>query len=217
MLENFQMLLNPDFYYQIIEGFGPFGFVAGILLAMIEAFFPPLPLAAFVTVNVIAFGFVRGYLYSYIGTVIGSYGMFLLLNKFGNKYMHNYIERHDKAKSLLHWIHDKGIVPIIVLLTFPFTPSVIVSGLAAFAELRKRDYLIALIFGKLFMVLSLSFIGVNIKSFFEQPIRSGAFIAMTLGVSFLAKKGMSYYEKRVLRHKVIEGKFGKKFHGENAA
>ncbi len=202
MLEIIKMLLEPEFYIQFIESFGPFGFVAGILLAMIEAFFPPLPLAAFVTVNVITFGFWKGYLLSYVGTVIGSYCIFLIFGKFGKKHMNKYIEKHSKAKSLLKWIHDKGIFPIIVLMTFPFTPSVIVGGLAAFAQIRRKDYLIALIFGKLFMVLSLSFIGVNVKSFLAQPVRSVVFIGLTLGVSYAAKRLLVIYERRVLRAKI---------------
>ncbi len=186
MLDIIKMLLDPEFYYQLIEMFGPFSFVAGVLLAMIEAFFPPLPLAAFVTINVITFGFIPGYLLSYIGTVIGSYFVFLLFRKFGHRYMTNYVRDHHHAKSLLHWIHNKGIFPIIVLLTFPFTPSVIISGLAAFAEIKPQEYLTALLAGKLLMVLSLSFIGVNVQSFVNQPVRSLVFIGLTL--SFLLRQ-----------------------------
>lgn len=218
MEEIVQMFLDPEFYYQLIDVFGPFGFLAGIMIAMIEAFIPPLPLAAFVTINVITFGFFYGYLFSYIGTVIGSYCVFLLFSKFGHRYMTGYIEKHAKAKSMLHWIHDKGVFPIIVLLTFPFTPSVIVSGLAALADIKPKDYLVALMSGKLFMVLSLSFIGVNVTSFVTQPIKSAIFIVLTLSVSFVAKYLLGRYEKRVLRDKVVHGKFKHgKHHKKNVA
>ncbi len=204
-----QLLLNPEFYIKMIEWLGPFGFLAGVLLAMVEAFFPPLPLAAFVTINVITFGFLKGYLFSYIGTVVGAYCMFLLFGRYGRKYIQAYTAKHQKAQSALTWIHDKGILPIIVLMTFPFTPSVVLSGLAAFAKIRKKDYLIALIFGKAFMVFSLSFIGVNIKSFFVQPIKSLAYIILTMSISLFAKKIMDIYEKKVLRHRIQEQKINK--------
>lgn len=206
MAEIIKTLLDPEFYYQLIDIFGPFGFIAGILIAMIEAFIPPLPLAAFVTINVITFGFVGGYILSYIGTVIGSYGMFHIFRKFGHRYMTGYINKHPKAKSMLHWIHDKGVFPIIVLLTFPFTPSVMVSGLAAFADIKPKDYLVALMAGKIFMVLSLSFIGVNVQSFISQPLKSTIFIGLTLSVSFVAKQLLAMYEKRVLREKAHQSK-----------
>lgn len=207
MVEIIRTLLDPEFYYHLIDIFGPFGFIAGILITMIEAFIPPLPLAAFVTINVITFGFLGGYLLSYIGTVIGSYCVFLIFRKFGKKFMFGYIDKHSKAKSMLHWIHDKGVFPLIVLLTFPFTPSVIVSGLAALADIKPKEYLVALMAGKIFMVLSLSFIGVNVESFVSQPLKSTMFIILTLGVSFIAKYLLGRYEKRVLRHKVSHHKF----------
>jgi len=194
-------LLNPEFYYQLIDIFGPFGFLAGILLTMIEAFIPPLPLAAFVTINVITFGFIGGYIFSYIGTVVGSFYVFLIFRKFGKRFMTAYIDRHPKAKSMLHWIHDKGIFPIIVLLTFPFTPSVVVSGLAALADIKPKDYLVALMSGKIFMVLALSFIGVNIESFVSQHLKYTLFIVLILSISIIAKYLLGRYEKSVLRKK----------------
>ena len=140
-METVQMILEPEFYTSLIDWLGPLGIFAGIFLAMIEAFFPPLPLAAFVTINVITFGFLEGYMASYIGTVIGAYLVFRLFGRFGKKYIRSYTQKHFKAQSALTWIHDKGVLPMIILMTFPFTPSVIVSGLAAFAKIKKRLFL----------------------------------------------------------------------------
>lgn len=194
-------LLNPEFYTQLIEFLGPFGFLVGILMTFIEAFIPPIPLAVLTTINVITFGFIKGYALSYIGTVLGSYSVFLLLEKLDRKYFGKYIEKHPKFKSLLFWIHEKGIFPIFILLTFPFTPSIIVAILAALADLQREKYLLALVGGKLIMVLSLSFIGFNVESFLQHPIRSSIFIVLTLLITFVAKLFLSFYEKKVLRKK----------------
>ncbi len=195
-------MLEPEFYEPVVELLGPFGFLAGIFLAMIESFIPPLPLAAFVTINVIIYGYFLGYILSYLGTVIGSYCVFLLLKKYGSKYMQRYIQKHHKAQSLFAWIHERGVMPLIVLLTFPFTPSIIVGGLAAFASIRPKDYLLAVTLGKFFMVLSLTIIGVNIQSFFEQPLRSLGFIGLVLAIPFVAKHLLALYERKVLRHRI---------------
>lgn len=201
-MEIFEKLVDPDFYIQFIDILGPFGFLAGIGIAMVEAFIPPLPLALFVTINVIVFGFIYGYILSYIGTIIGSYSMFLLIRRFGSKYMHAYVMKHSKAQSLFNWIHSKGVFPIFMLLTFPFTPSIVVCGLSAFAEIDKNKFFLALAGGKLFMVLSLSFIGVSIQSFVEQPIRSVIYIGVMVMVSWIGKKIMSKYESSVLRKQI---------------
>lgn len=192
-----EKLLSPEFYEPVLGG--PFGFIFGILLAMVEAFFPPLPLAAFVTINVISFGFLGGYILSYLGTLVGSFLVFKILKRFGHGRIHSYIERHHRAQSLFTWIHDKGAFPIFVMLTFPFTPSIVVAGLAAFADVEDKSYLYALAGGKLLMVLSLSFIGVNIQSFLSQPLKSALFIVLTLSITFVAKYLLGLYEKHVLR------------------
>lgn len=203
MKELISLLLNHDFYKQIIDSLGPFGFLIGILLTFIEAFIPPIPLAVLVTINVIGFGFVFGYALSYIGTVLGSYCVFLILERFDRKFMGKYIDKHPRFRSLLNWIHEKGVFPIFVLLTFPFTPSIIVAILAALADMDRKKYLMALVGGKLIMVFSLSFIGYNVGAFIQHPIRSSIFIFLTLLVTIVAKWIMSLYEKRVLRQKGV--------------
>ncbi len=194
-------ILEPEFYEPIVEFLGPFGFLAGIFLAMMESFIPPLPLAAFVTINVIIFGYLLGYVLSYVGTVTGSYLVFILLQDMvANTCIIHW--EHPKAQSLFTWIHEKGVFPLFLLLTFPFTPSIIVGGLAAFADIRPKDYLLALVPGKFFMVMSLTIIGVNIQSFFEKPVRSIAFIVLVLSVSLIAKQLLAFYERKVLRYRI---------------
>lgn len=177
-----------------LAAYGPF---AGILITMLEAFFPPFPLVALVTMNVIAYGFVLGYIYSFIGTFIGSYIVYLLISTFGKRRFERMVHRSNRFDHLLHWIKEKGFVPVFVLLAFPLTPSIVVCGLAGLAGVKKDEYVTALFFGKMLMVLSLSFIGYNVASFFEQPIRSIIMILAIVAISLLGKKLIAYYEKRI--------------------
>lgn len=186
----------------IIEQFAAYGPFAGILLTMIEAFFPPLPLVVFVTINVFAYGFWQGYIYSFIGTFVGSYIMFLLIRRFGKSHFANMIHRNKRFENLLHWIKDKGFMPVFILLTFPFTPSIIVCGLSGLADVRTEEYAIALFMGKLVMVFSLSFIGYNVRSFIEQPIRSVIFIIAIMSLSFIGKRFVLWYERKVEEHRL---------------
>ena len=189
----YENLLNM---VQQLSGFGPLG---GILLAMVEAFVPPLPLSLFVTVNVVAYGFGFGYLYSWLGTFLGSLIVFLIIRKFGRKYFSNFIHHHENAKfaHLLFWIKEKGFMPLFIMLTFPFTPSIIVCGLAGLADVKTDQYVSALFLGKLVMVLSLSFIGYNVSSFVKQPLKSVLFIVGTLSLSFIARAVIKIYERKM--------------------
>lgn len=193
-----------DNLIETIEQLAQYGPFAGILLAMVEAFFPPLPLSLFVTVNVVAYGFLRGYLYSWIGTFIGSSLVFLLIRRYGHKWANRYIGHHEEGRfaHLLIWVREKGFMPIFVMLTFPFTPSIVVCALAGVANVKTYDYLLALFFGKMVMVMSLSFIGYNVKSFVEQPIKSVVFILITLSISVVAKQLLKFHENKLKRKQI---------------
>lgn len=189
------------FWIDLVNKFAELGEIVGVLLAMIEAFFPPLPLSLFVTINVMAFGFWKGYLVSWIGTCIGSILVFFLIKRFGKKRFEKLLYNNHKLENIFIWIREKGFVPIFILLTFPFTPSIVVCGFAGLAGVKTREYIFGVVFGKLIMVLSLSFIGYNIKSFIEQPLKSVFFISITLLISFIAKKVISLYEEKIIRKK----------------
>ncbi len=187
---------------ELIEQFAQYGPFAGILLTMIEAFFPPLPLVVFVTINIFAYGFWPGYIYSFIGTFTGSWLMFMIIRRFGKSHFANLIHKNRRFENILHWIKGKGFMPIFILLTFPFTPSIVVCGLSGLADVRSEEYAIALFLGKLVMVFSLSFIGYNVQSFVTQPIKSILFILATLSISFIGKRFVIWYEKKVENHRL---------------
>lgn len=198
-LEWISNLFDMAFWINLVDQFAELGGLVGVLLAMIEAFFPPLPLSLFVTINVMAFGFWQGYFISWIGTCIGSTIVFFLIKRFEKNKFQKLLYKNKKFENIFIWIREKGFIPIFLLLTFPFTPSIIVCGLAGLAGIKAREYILGLLFGKLIMVFSLSFIGYNIKSFMVQPLKSLFLILLTLSISFAAKKIINWYELKIIR------------------
>jgi uncharacterized membrane protein YdjX (TVP38/TMEM64 family) len=195
-------IADYEFWKNIFESFTTLGPIGGILLTMIEAFIPPLPLSLFVTINVYAFGFLGGYIYSYIGTTVGSIAMFYIIKRYGTKKFQTKIKLNEKLRHRFDWIKEKGFVPIFLLLSFPFTPSIVVCGLAALADVKNKAFIWAIVLGKLLMVLNLSFIGYNITSFVEQPIKSLFFIFLSFSISLLARKVIPMMEKRKKENKM---------------
>lgn len=199
MVDWFMKFFEMEYWLGTINQISSLGIFAGVGLAMLESFFPPLPLFIFVTINVFAFGFWKGYLYSWIGTCIGSIIIFFLIKRFGQRRFENMISNSNRIYSIFYWIRLKGFIPIFFLLTFPFTPSIVVCGLAGLANIKNKEYITALLLGKMIMVLSLSFIGYNVKAFFDKPLTSLIFIFISLGVSVIGKKGLQMYEKNIIR------------------
>ena len=182
---------NFSFLLDYVEQGGP---LVGILLAMVESFCPILPLVAFVIINVGAFGFFFGYLYSWIGNCTGSFLLFLFIRKVGGRRLEEKIQ-NSKYKGTLEKIKNKNSSLLFLLYCFPFTPSFLISGAAALANMDTRQFLITLIPSKLVMLLSLAFIGENVSSFFENPVKSIIYILFILLFNFMCKKMLDSYEK----------------------
>ncbi len=175
---------NLEIILKYVEEIGP---LAGLLFPVIEAFFPILPLVAFVIINVATFGFFYGYLYSWIGNCIGSFLLFLFIRKVGGKRFEIKIKQ-SKYKNILEKIKKKNMTVMFFLYCFPFTPSFLISGTAALANMKTNKFLMVLLPSKFVMMLSLAFIGENINSFFENPIKSLIYIIFILFINFISKK-----------------------------
>ncbi len=172
-----------EIFLKYIETWGP---LAGILFPVMEAFFPILPLVGFVIINVAAFGFFFGYLYSWIGNCLGSFLLFLLLRKVGGKKLELKIKK-SKYRATLEKIKKKKPNLLFLLYCFPFTPWFLLSGAAALTNMNTKEFLVILLPSKFVMLLSLAFIGENVSSFFENPSKSIFFIIFILLLNLLSK------------------------------
>ncbi|RRD93511.1 TVP38/TMEM64 family protein [Clostridiales bacterium COT073_COT-073] len=203
MWEWIKMMSQPEFWVQFMESFGPFRFLAGILIAMIEAFFPPLPLAVLVTVNIMGFGFFMGYVLSYIGTCIGTILVYFIMKKLGARHLIPWLHKQKEYNRFQEWLYGKGIFPLIILFSFPFTPSVLVSVLAALSEIRKREFTMAVLAGKAVMIFFLSVIGYNISDFTRKPLKSVLILSLMFGFLFLAKYLLARYDG-IIKKKLLK-------------
>ena len=180
-----------DLILKYVEQGGP---LFGILLPIIEAFIPILPLIGFVIINVSVFGFFWGYIYSWIGSCLGSFMLFFLIKKVGGKRLEKKI-MESKYSGTLEKIRKKNFSVLFFLYCFPFTPSFLISGASALANLNTTVFLAALIPSKLIMMVSLSFIGVNVSSFFKDPSKSIIFVLLIILFNILCQKVVEKLEK----------------------
>ena len=140
------------------------GFLIGFLLIIVEAFLPVLPLGAFVTLNVNAFGIFPGLLLSWIAAIIGSYLMYLLCYYISTKVIYRFLKKETKEKVVDKMTTFKNIklTNLVLIITLPFAPSCFINLLAGVSNIKKEKYLIALIIGKAFMISFWAYIGMNL-------------------------------------------------------
>lgn len=184
---------------QIAVQYRALGPLVGFLISYAEAFLPFLPLVAFIAVNVTAYGLFWGFLLSWMGTLFGSYCVFLLVRKFGN---HRYVQRFtsgEKTRRLIRSVNLAGITPLLLLLCFPFTPGILVNIGAGLSNIKRIYYFWTLVVSKFVMVFMLTFIFQDVRSLVKSPYKLiVVFIILILlwGGGKLFEKHMN---KRVVR------------------
>lgn len=186
---------------EYIRQYRSFGPLPGILLPMLEAFLPFLPLFLFVMANANAFGLWLGFLLSWLGAVIGALLVFMMMRKFGQRKLLAFLPRHPQVQKLMSWVERHGFGPLFLLLCFPFTPSAVVNIVAGLSKMSMAQYLLALSIGKLVMIFTISYVGYDLHALVTKPFRS---ILVTLLIFILW-----YVGKR------IEGRMNKSIESAN--
>ena len=188
------MLLNTlteliDYATQLIQDGG---LIIGFLLIVLEAFIPILPLGAFVTLNINAFGSFIGLLLSWTATVTGSFLMYLLCYYVSNKIIYKFIKETTKEKIINTTEHFKKIklTSLVLIITLPFTPSCFVNLIAGISNVSKEKYFISLLIGKVFHVIFWGYIGMSLIESITN-IKAIIFIIIILIIAYIISKIIS--------------------------
>lgn len=164
--------LDADKIIELSQHYKALGPLIGILLPFIEAFLPFLPLVVFIIANAGAYGLWLGFILSWVGTVAGSYVVFLVIRKYGRNRFLLFLTKKKRVQQLISWVERNGFGPLFLLICFPFTPSALVNLVAGLSNMKKTYYLINLMAGKLVMIFIISFIGHDLKALMTQPLRT---------------------------------------------
>jgi uncharacterized membrane protein YdjX (TVP38/TMEM64 family) len=172
----------------LIQEYRALGPIPGILLIIVEAFLPFLPLFVFVMANANAFGLWLGFLYSWLGACLGAIIVFLLIRKFGQKRLLSFLPKHPKVRKLMDWLERHGFGPLFLLLCFPFTPSAVVNIVAGLSKISLAQYMLAVCIGKMVMIFTISFIGYDLHSLITKPLRTVIVFIVIFILWFVGKR-----------------------------
>jgi len=181
----------------LIDEYAAFGPLAAIFLPMIEAFLPFLPLFVFVMANANAFGLGLGFLYSWMGSVIGAFLVFFIFRKFGQKRFLAFVNNHRQVIRFVDWVDRKGFSLLFLLLCFPFTPSSVVNIVSGLSKVSFYQYGLAVMAGKMVMIFSISYIGHDIPSLFNHPERTIFLLIIIFVLWFAGKRVEAAIEEKM--------------------
>ncbi|MBL5767845.1 TVP38/TMEM64 family protein [Heyndrickxia sporothermodurans] len=189
----------------LIEQYRSFGPLPGILLIIIEAFLPFLPLFLIVLANANAFGLWLGFLISWAGASAGAILVFLVIRRFGKSRILSFLHRNRQVEKITRWVEQHGFGPIFLLLCFPFTPSAVVNIVAGLSKINTFQYILAVVTGKMVMIFIISFVGHDVVSLIYKPVKTASVLLIIVILWFIGKR----IEVRLAKRLEKEKKLGK--------
>lgn len=169
-MEFLHQLGTLDFWKTLLDGFGDLGPLAPIALAMVESFFPPLPLIAIVALNVAAHGGFLGFAYSWIGVLLGGTLMFLFWRRVVKRFFWKVASRSEKLEKAQRWVGRLDVASLFMLSVLPFAPSSFMHFAFGISDFDEKRYLITMLLGKGAMVAMMALFGQSIVSSLKNPV-----------------------------------------------
>ena len=159
-----------EFWQTLLESFGDLGPLAPIFLAMVESFFPPLPLIAIVALNVAAHGGLFGFVYSWVGVMLGGTLMFLFWRRVLKQFFWKFASRSQKREKAEQWVSRFDVSSLFMLSVLPFTPSSFMHFAFGISDFDEKRYLITMLLGKGVMVAMMALFGQSLVSSMKNPV-----------------------------------------------
>ena len=159
-----------EFWQTLLDSFGDLGPLAPIFLAMVESFFPPLPLIAIVALNVAAHGGLFGFVYSWVGVMLGGTLMFLFWRRVLKQFFWKFASRSQKLEKAEQWVSRFDVSSLFMLSVLPFTPSSFMHFAFGISDFDEKRYLITMLLGKGVMVAMMALFGQSLVSSIKNPV-----------------------------------------------
>ena len=138
---------------QFVDGFGVFGPVAFIIAGALESVVPVIPGSGAIISAPVIFGYIKGTIFAYLATVVGSILVFAISRHAGRdlvvaRFSQRTLERYGK------WLdHPKFTRYFAIAIAMPLAPDDVLCYLAGLTTMRWRTYLLIIFLCKPWGVL----------------------------------------------------------------
>ena len=171
-------------YYNIVMGFlnnlinnlhdwlqaaGVWGGLVSCGLIIIEPLLPFLPMFIFVTVNLLIFGYVIGFILSYICSVLGCLLFYIVISKLFKNKAQKFYKDKKRINNLMNKYKNIKFETLTTIISLPFTPGVMINLFAAISNMPLKKYIAAEAIAKIFVTIFWGFIGVSLIKCIESP------------------------------------------------
>ncbi|KKI61472.1 TVP38/TMEM64 family protein [Staphylococcus warneri] len=168
--------------------FRQFGYIPGFVLIYFRAIIPILPLTLYVILIMHTYGSIVGIIICWLGIVSGTFTMFLIFKRLVNTKKMKQFKTKRSVQRLISFIDRQGLIPLFILLCFPFTPNTLINVVASLSHIKTKYYFIVLTLSKLISITVLGIMGREVTTIFTNPIRAIVTILFFIILWFISKR-----------------------------
>jgi uncharacterized membrane protein YdjX (TVP38/TMEM64 family) len=148
------------------------------------------PRLLFCLIAGMALGFWSGLLWGQLGTLLGSYILFLMVRAGGRNWAQRFLARRTRLKNLMQ---RRGVLGVVLARQLPL-PGLVVNLACALLPIRHRDYILGTSMGLLPQAIPCTLIGAGVlQASFKKSI---AVIGLAVVISILAWLGLAAVLRR---------------------
>ncbi len=149
---------NVEELRKFVKESGQWGVLVLFGLTLLQVVVLPIPAAVTILIGVLMYGPTVSFIVSTLGTIVGSIICFLLGKFFGYKVV-AWIIGEEKAKRYADFINEKGKIPFIVMLLFPFFPDDILCMAAGLTKMTFKFFIVTVVLTRPVMIAFVSYFG----------------------------------------------------------
>ena len=183
-----------DFIINLITTTGSLGMMLDCLLIVSESIIPALPLGLFITVLCVNYGYVIGFLISWIFTIIGCMISYYLFQTIFKGIVDRKLRKYEFANKLLTMIDKMSFSNLVLLISLPITPAFLVNIVAGVSNMKVNKFLPALMIGKISLVAVWGYVGTSLIEGLKNPmilIKVGIIIIIMFIISKIINKKLN--------------------------
>ena len=162
--------LDNEILLTKIKSFGLLAPLCFILIQIVQVVLPVIPGGASCLVGVMAFGAVGGFIYNYVGLVLGSICSFLLSRKFGMSIINKLFKEKDIKKALDKINNSKYDLIFFLIILLPGLPDDLFCYISGITKMSLKKFTLIILIGKplTLIVYVFSFFPLYLENFYKK-------------------------------------------------
>ena len=142
----------------VIASTGVWGIVILFLLTVFQVVVLPLPAAVTILIGVFLYGATVSFLISSLGTVVGSVVCYFVGRKLGYRAV-EWIAGKENTEKYTKIIAERGKIPFIVMMLFPFFPDDILCMVAGLTKMPFKFFILVVLLARPVTIAFFSYFG----------------------------------------------------------